>query len=109
MSIPLAQNPIDQLPQEVIDAIPDDVVDQLREGVIDKVPEEVVNRLPDSIADRIPAGFLESTPEFVWVLLAIGALAVVVFLWGIVKSAWKAAFFAAILGVAAFLWYFNVA
>ena len=108
MSVPLAQSPLDQIPPDVIDAIPEDVVDQLRDGVIDKIPDEIVDRLPDSIADRIPEGFLENTPEFVWVLLAIGALAVAFFVWSVAKSAWKAAFLAAVLGAGAFAWYFYV-
>jgi hypothetical protein len=40
--------------------------------------------------------------------LGIGVLAVVVFVWGIAKQAFKAAFLAAVLGAGAWFWYFNV-
>ena len=115
MSIPLAQDDggtlLDDLPQDVIDQLPTDVVQDIAEGAIEKIPQEVVDRLPDSVADRIPDGLLEAVgadPVLAGLLIAIGGLALVGFVYGIVKAAWKAAFFAGILGAAAWFWYFNI-
>ena len=114
MSIPLAQDGesiLDDLPQDVIDQLPTDVVQDLAEGVIEKIPDEVVDRLPESVADKIPDGLLEAVganPVLAGLLIAIGGLALLGFVYGIMKAAWKAAFFAGILGAAAWFWYFNI-
>ncbi len=100
------------LPPDVADRIPDEVLDQLRDGVIDKIPDSVVDQLPDGVVDRIPDGLLESAtanPALSAILIGVGVLAVVIFLFGIVKSAFKAAFFAGVIGAAAWYWYFNIA
>ena len=70
------------------------------------------------LAAQVPDGFSQQTGEIVdrarenptlaGILLVIGLLAIVVFFWGIVKQAFKAALFAGVLGVAAWFWYFNV-
>ncbi len=111
MSTVLAKSPVDEMPPEVVDQLPTDVVQDLAEGVIEKIPEEVIDRLPESVVDRIPDHLLEAVgadPLLAGILVGVGALAVVVFLWGVVKSAWKAAFFAVVVGGAAWFWYFNI-
>jgi len=114
MSIPLAQdaeNLVDQIPTDVIDQIPTDVLQDLVEGTAEKIPQEVIDRLPDSVVDRIPDGLIESVgadPVLAGILIAIGGIAVAGFLYGIVKSAWKAAFFAGIVGAATWYWYFSI-
>ena len=103
----LAQVELDDLPPEVVEELPTDVVDQIKDGLLDKRPEDVVSELPQSIQDRIPEGLLEvasSNPTFTRVLLIIGILAVVGFVFGVIKSAVKWMLYSAILGVVA--WYF---
>ena len=105
--LPLAQIEIEDLPPEVVDELPNDVVDQITDGLLDKIPDDVVSELPQSIQDRIPEGLLEaasSNPTFTTVLLVIGVLAVIGFVFGVIKSAVKWMLYSAILGVVA--WYF---
>ena len=107
-----APEELEDVPPDVLDQIPDEVVEQLRDGVIDKIPENVVDQLPTGVADRIPDGLLEgasANPVLTVILIGVGVLAVVIFLWGLVKSAFKAAFFAGVIGAAAWYWYFNIA
>ena len=103
----LAQVDIEELPPEVVDSLPDDVVQKLKDGVLDAIPDDIVDSLPGSIQDKIPEGLLEaasSNPAFTRVLLAIGVLAVIGFVFGVIKSAVKWMIYSAIVGVAA--WYF---
>ncbi len=105
--LPLAQVEIDDLPPEVVDELPGDVVDQIKDGLLDKIPEDVVAELPQSIQDKIPEGLLEaaaSNPAFTRILLVIGILAVIAFIFGVIRSAVKWMLYSAIVGVAA--WYF---
>jgi len=103
----LAQVDVEELPIDVVESLPDDVVQQLKDGVLDKIPDDIVESLPDAIQSKIPEGLLEaasSNPAFARVLLAIGVLAVIGFVIGVVKSAVKWMIYSGILGVAA--WYF---
>jgi hypothetical protein len=103
----LAQVDIEELPPEVVEELPEDVVQQLKDGVLDAIPDDIVDSLPASIQDKIPDGLLEaasSNPAFTRVLLAIGVLAIIGFVFGVVKSAVKWMIYSAIVGVAA--WYF---
>ena len=103
----LAQVDIEEIPPEVIDSLPGDVVQQLEDGVLVVIPDDVVDSLPASIQDKIPDGLLEaasSNPTFTKVLLAIGVIAVLGFIVGVIKSAVKWMIYSAIVGVAA--WYF---
>jgi hypothetical protein len=105
------ENPLDRLPQEVIDRLPDDIVRQLRDGVIDQIPEDVVDRLPDSVADRIPSGlidFASSNPTMAVILAVIGVLAILGFIYGVMKSAVKVMLFSIVAGVAAWWFFFQV-
>ena len=107
----VAQIEIDDLPPEVVDELPNDIVDQIREGLLDKLPEDVVSDLPASIQDRIPEGLLDaasSNPTLTTVLLTIGVIAVVGFIFGVIRSAVKMMFISAILGVAAWYFFFQV-
>ena len=103
----LAQVDVEELPPDVVDSLPADVVQKLRDGVLDAIPDDIVDSLPMSIQDKIPDGMLEtasSNPIFTNVLLVIGVLAVIGFIFGVVKSAVKWMIYSAIAGVAA--WYF---
>ena len=102
---------LDELPPEVIDRLPPDIVERLRDGAIEKIPEDVVELLPPDIQDRIPSGLLESAsanPVLTIVLIAVGVAAALLFFYGLVKSAFKAALFAAVVGGGAWFWYFNI-
>jgi hypothetical protein len=50
----------------------------------------------------------EANPVFLGILIGIGALTALVFLWGIAKHAFKAALFGGLLSAAAWIWYFNI-
>ena len=105
--LPVAQVDIEELPPDVVYSLPDDIVQQLRDGVLDKIPEDIFDSLPGAVQDRIPEGLLEaasSNPAFTRVLLIIGVLAVIGFIFGVIKSAIKWMIYSAIVGVAA--WYF---
>jgi hypothetical protein len=115
MSFPLAQDGdstvLDQIPQEVLDELDPSIVQDLAEGVIDKIPQEVIDQLPEGVVDQIPDGLLEAVgadPVLAGILIAIGGLALLGFVYGMVKAAWKAAFFAGLLGAGAWFWYFNI-
>ncbi len=104
------QSSVEELPPEVVEELPDDVLQQLRDGVIDKIPEDVVTQLPESVQDRIPDGLVDfaSTNTGLAVVLAIlGVLAVAGFVWGIAKSAFKAAAFFAVAGAVAWFLFFQ--
>jgi hypothetical protein len=105
--LPLAQVDVEELPPEVVDSLRDDIVQQLRDGVLDKIPDDIVDSLPAAVQDKIPEGLLEaasSNQAFARVLLVIGVVAVIGFVFGVVKSAVKWMLYSAIVGVAA--WYF---
>lgn len=67
-----------------------------------QVPGDVSDRAGE-IVDQV-----KENPTLAAILLGIGVLAIVVFVWGIVKQAFKAAFLAAVLGAGAWFWYFDV-
>jgi uncharacterized membrane protein len=67
-----------------------------------QVPEDFSKRAGE-IVDQV-----KENPTLAAILLGIGILAIVVFIWGITKQAFKAAFLAAVLGAGAWFWYFNV-
>ncbi|MCP3998056.1 MAG: hypothetical protein GY722_23795 [bacterium] len=109
--LPLAQVEIEDLPPEVVDELPADVVDQIKDGLLDKIPEDVVAELPATIQDKIPEGLFEaasSNPGLTKVLLVIGVLAVIGFVFGVIRSAVKWMIYSAILGVAAWYFFFQV-
>ncbi len=105
--LPLAQVDIDELPPELVDELSDDVLQQLKDGVLDKIPDDIVDSLPGAVQDKIPEGLLEAASAnstFTKVLLVIGVLAAIGFVFGVVKSAVKWMIYSAVLGVGA--WYF---
>ena len=81
---------VDQLPPDVVDRLPEDIVTQLEDGSLDQIPEELVEQLPASIQDRIPDGLIDAAsdnPTFAILLVVVGVLAVLGFIWGVTKSA----------------------
>lgn len=96
------QSAVDSIPEEVLERLPDDIRQQLEDGVIDKIPQDIVDRLPEGLQDRVPPGLIEAAsanPLFA----VIGVLAIIGFIYGVVKSAAKAAAFFGVL--AALAWF----
>lgn len=93
---------IESLPQELKDRFPEEV-ERLRTGATDKISEEVVNALPPDVVDRIPESLLASgvSTTFVVILAIIAGVALLGFLWGVVRAAMKAAVFFLILAIIA--------
>ena len=105
--MPFAQVDIDELPPEVVEELPEDIVQQLKDGVLDKIPDDVFDSLTGAVQDKIPEGLVEAAAAnstFTKVLLVIGVLAVIAFVFGVIKSAVKWMIYSAVLGVGA--WYF---
>lgn len=67
-------------------------------------------QIPDDLPER--AGQIvdqvKANPVLLAMLIGVGVITAVVFLWGIVKQAFKAAIFAGLLSVGAWYWYFNI-
>ncbi len=112
---PVIQAQDTTIPPDVIDQIENidpSVADRIRDGVLDQIPEDIADRLPATVVDRLPDGLIESAgadPALLAVLAIVGGLAVIIFVWGVVKSAFKAALFAGVVGAAAWFWFFNAA
>ncbi len=109
-SLSFAQVDIDDIPPEVVEELPDDILKKLQDGVLDQIPDDIVDSLPDAVQDKIPEGLLEaasSNPTFAKVLLVIGVIAVIGFVFGVVKSAVKWMIYSAILGVGAWYLFFQ--
>lgn len=106
-----SESPVDQLPDEVLDRVPQDILDGLRDGTLDEIPGEFIEDLPNDIIDALPEELKTFIPDsllaggasttFVIVMGAIAALSVLGFLWGVAKSAMKAALFFALVAVVA--------
>ena len=66
------------------------------------IPQDIQEHV-DDIADQV-----NRNPQLKWTLIGIGAFCALVFVLGIFKHAFKAAFLFAVLSVAAWVWYFNI-
>lgn len=101
---------IEALPEEVRERFPEEV-ERLRTGATDKISEEVIDALPPDVVDAIPESLLASSTNttFVVILVAIGALALLGFGWGVMRAAMKAALFFLLMAAIAFaILYFQV-
>jgi hypothetical protein len=109
------QKAVDDIPDEVIDELPPDVVQRLKDGLIDRVPDDAYENLSESaknaLLDRVPDFVPESVidavtnnPGLAAVLAIVGVVAVIGFMYGVAKSAFKAIVFFGVL--AALSWYF---
>jgi len=100
------QELLDQLPDDIEAQLPLDVIEDLRNGSLTELPDDVVAGLPQNLQDRIPESLIETAAANSTLLIILGVVAAVSvagFLWGVVKSAMKAAvFFAIIAAVAIF-------
>lgn len=101
---------VDDLPPEVVEDLPPSVIEQIRTEGLDKLPQSVVDRLPDTVVDRIPSQFIESAsanPALTAILVLVGLVSIAGFVYGIAKSAFKAALFFGVVAAGAWYWYFN--
>lgn len=72
------------------------------DSILDRVPDEVTERAQE-IADQVRAN-----PTLLGILVVIGILTALIFVWGIVKNVIKAIIFGGAASVAAWIWYFNI-
>lgn len=75
-----------------------------------QVPDEIVDRVPEDVRDRVGeiAETVEADPVLAAILIGVGVVTALIFFWGVVKQAFKAAFVGAILSAGAWYWYFNI-
>jgi uncharacterized membrane protein len=66
------------------------------------IPQDIQDRA-DDIVEQVKAN-----PTLLKVLIGVGIFTALVFVLGIIKHAFKAAFLGAVLCVAAWIWYFNI-
>jgi hypothetical protein len=74
--------------------------------------------LPGDLLDRVPEGLREqagqiveevkANPTLAAILIGVGVLTALLFVWGIVKQFFKAAIFAGLASAGAWYWYFNI-
>ena len=62
-----------------------------------------IPEIAGQIVDQVKAN-----PQLLAILIGVGVLTAMLFVWGIMKHAIKAAIFGGILSVAAWFWYFNI-
>jgi membrane associated rhomboid family serine protease len=67
---------------------------------------ELIDQLPEEIQQGIET--VKADPVLMWILIGVGVLTALIFVVGIIKHAFKAAVFGAVLSVAAWIWYFNI-
>jgi hypothetical protein len=74
------------------------------------IPEEIVDRVPIELRDRADEiiGEVQANPALLAILIGVGVLSALLFVWGVVKQFFKAAFFAALASAGAWYWYFNI-
>jgi len=80
---------------------------------MDSIPDDTQERIGDLIDRGVEEGgrlleAAEADPVLLGILIAIGVITALVFVWGIVKHAFKAALFGGMLSVATWVWYFNI-
>ena len=71
-----------------------------------RLAQAVTPTLPEQGEEIIQQ--INSNPQLKWTLIGIGAFCALVFVFGIIKHAFKAAILFAVLSVAAWIWYFNI-
>jgi hypothetical protein len=74
------------------------------------IPEEIVDRIPDDLRDRADeiVSEVQANPTLMAVLVVVGVLTALLFVWGVVKQAFKAALFAGLASAGVWYWYFNI-
>jgi hypothetical protein len=67
---------------------------------------ELIDQLPEEIQQGIET--VKANPVLMWTLVGVGALTALIFVFGVIKHAIKAAVIGAVLSTAAWIWYFNI-
>jgi hypothetical protein len=70
--------------------------------IVDRIPPDLRDRA-DEIVDEVQAN-----PALLAALVGVGVVAALIFVWGVVRQFFKAAFFAALASAGAWYWYFNI-
>jgi hypothetical protein len=68
--------------------------------------EELADRVGDQVGQIVEQA--KADPALLGILIAVGVVTAVVFLWGVVRQAFKAALVAGVLSAGAWYWYFNI-
>jgi hypothetical protein len=78
----------------------------------------MLQTFPGDLLDRVPEGVreqaaqiveeIEANPTLAAILIGVGVLTALLFVWGIVKQFFKAAIFAGLASAGAWYWYFNI-
>lgn len=100
----LAQAP--ELP-DGMDCVDPDLLEKLRNGSISKLPEKALDCVPADVRDRIPdhlIDFASANPTLTLVMVAVGVVAVLGFLYKLAKRAFLAALGFGAVAAAAWWW-----
>jgi len=67
-------------------------------------------QLPDDLPEKANqiVDQVKANPVLLAMLIGVGLITAVIFLWGITKQVFKAAIVAGVLSVGAWYWYFNI-
>jgi hypothetical protein len=66
----------------------------------------LVQHLPQNVQEGLET--VKADPVLMWTLVAVGAVTALVFIIGLMKSAFKAAVLGGLLSAAAWIWYFKI-
>jgi uncharacterized membrane protein len=66
----------------------------------------LIERLPQNVQEGLET--VKANPVLMWTLVGVGAVTALVFIIGLMKSAFKAAILGALLSAAAWIWYFKI-
>ena len=97
-----------ELDSDILDILPLEIRDKISAGEIDKLPDNVIDAIPNSISSQIPPSLIEAAnanPTLTLVLVIAGTLGVIGFVYGVMKSGMKSAFFFGAIAVAAWTYY----
>ena len=72
--------------------------------------DEIVDRVPEDLRERAGqiADDVRANPVLLGILIVIGVVTALIFLWGIFKQVVKAAIIGGAASAAAWYWYFNI-
>jgi hypothetical protein len=73
-------------------------------------PTDLLDRVPDGVREQ--AGQIvdevKANPTLAAILIGVGVLTALLFVWGIFKQFFRAAIFAGLASAGAWYWYFNI-
>lgn len=99
---------LSELDSEILEKLPLSIRDKISSGEIDKLPDNVLDAIPDSLSNQIPPSLIEaanSNPTLTLILVVAGTLGVIGFIYGVMKSGMKTAFFFGAIAIAAWVYY----